>query len=129
VGSSAQGSWDAPVDDAGRRRRLANLDAALGILEAAHDLGLEVMTPRLWSQVSARCPGVAVNQTIAEAIEQVFEAQEPLMVRPHIEQLSIRPRGARETLPLGLGRREDPATATPLVFRPARHVRGLTRSA
>jgi hypothetical protein len=129
VGSSALGTWDATVDDGDRRRRLADLDAALDILESAHDLGLSVMTPRLWALVSQHCPGIAVNQTIAEAIEQVFDAQEPLMVRLHIEHLGVRPRGARETLPVGLGRAEDPTTATPLVFRPSRHVRGLTRSA
>lgn len=129
VGCSFIGTWDAPVDDSDRRRRLAELDAALELLEAAHDLGLTMMTARLWSLVSARCPGIAVNQTIADAIEQVFDAQEPLMVRIQVDNPVHRPRGARESLPIGLGRREDPATAAPLVFRPARHVRNLTRSA
>ena len=129
MGSSVIGTWDAPVDDADRRRRLVQLDAALDLLESAHDLGLTMMTPRLWSVVSAHCPGISVNQTIAAAIDQVFDAQEPLMVRVHLDNQAMRPRGARESLPVGLGRREDPATAAPLVFRPARHVRNLTRSA
>ena len=129
MGSSVIGTWDAPVDDVDRRCRLAQLDAALDLLESAHDLGLTVMTARLWSLVSAHCPGIAVNQSIADAIEQVFDAQEPLMVRIHVDDHAQRPRGARESLPVGLGRREDPATAAPLVFRPARHVRNLTRSA
>lgn len=119
MGTSPMGTWDASIGDEERRRRLARLDAVLNILESAHDRGLTEMTPRMWALITEACPGITLSWAIADAIEEVFEAQAPLMIRP-FGQAGTRRRGFREALPAGLLPAPERAAAAPLVFRQGR---------
>ncbi|HET9050588.1 MAG TPA: hypothetical protein VFO60_02730 [Candidatus Dormibacteraeota bacterium] len=118
MGSSPMGTWDASIGDDERRRRLARFDAVLNILESAHDRGLTEMTPRMWAMITEACPGITLSWTIVDAIEEVFEAQAPLMVRPFGNV--TRRRGFRESLPAGVLPAPERTPVAPLAFRHGR---------
>ena len=69
-----------------RRQRLQRLDDCLYLLESAHEAGMTMVNGRIEAAVRERVPTIIEGMTIADAIEEVFRIQEPLMALPEPER-------------------------------------------
>lgn len=101
----------APMSDE-RRHRLQRLDDCLQLFESAHEKGMVTITPVIADAVRERVPRVIAGMPIADAIEEVFRLQEPLLLpgepEPVIDRRSRTRRPVDVRMILGSSRRDRP---------------------
>jgi len=89
-------------DTPDRRVGLRRLDDCLHILEEAHDRGLAAVNTRIHQLLAGRVPNIATGMLIADAIDEVFTAQEAFMTSLPAEPRRRRgQRRRRETVGTG----------------------------
>lgn len=82
-----------------RRERLRTLDACLDVLEDAHLRGEVEVSPWVAARVRPHVAPVALGMPIADAIEEVFTAQEPCLADARPDLATARPREAGPSSP------------------------------
>jgi hypothetical protein len=82
-----------------RRDRLRRLDACLDVLEDAHLRGEVEVSTWVAARVRAYAASVTAGMPVADAIEEVFSAQEPCLTGFRPDAAMARPRGAGPASP------------------------------